>query len=98
MRDVTSTGVDVLPQASGIRFAMLRTVQAFAAEQLTAGGHEPVVRRRHAEIFLELSQAAAERFRVGQALWLDRLGLDHGNLRAALEWSTSSGRPSWRSG
>ena len=92
VRDVTSTGVDVLPLASGIRFTMLRTVQGFAAEQLVADGHEADVRRRHAETFLDLARAAAARFQgSAQPLWLDRLGLDHGNLRAALEWSTSAG-------
>ena len=92
VRDVTSTGVDVLPLASGIRFAMLRTVQVFAAEQLIADGHEVDVRRRHAETFLELARAAGTRLQgSAQPLWLDRLGLDHGNLRAALEWSTSAG-------
>ena len=92
VRDVTSTGVDVLPLATGIRFAMLRTVQGFAAERLTASGHEADVRRRHAETFLELARAAGPGFQgSAQPLWLDRLGLDHGNLRAALEWSTSAG-------
>ena len=92
VRDVTSTGVDVLPLASGIRFAMLRTVQVFAAEQLIADGHEIDVRRRHAEIFLDLARAAGARFAgVGPTAVARPPGSDHGNLRAALEWSTSAG-------
>ena len=50
------------------------------------------MRLRHAETFLDLARAAAARFQgSAQPLWLDRIGLDHGNLRAALEWSTSTG-------
>jgi predicted ATPase/class 3 adenylate cyclase len=77
---------------SGIRFAMLRTVQAYALRRLEADGREADHRRRHAGAYLVLAEAAAPHlFAAGQPPWIDRLTLDQPNLRAALRWSIDSG-------
>ena len=68
----------------GIRFEMLRTVQGYALARLADDGPEPEVRRRHAEAYVELAEAAAQHlFAAEQPAWLDRLTLDESNLRAA---------------
>jgi len=73
---------------SGIRFGMLRTVQAYAARRLEADGRETDVRRRHALAYLDLVETAAPHlFTAGQPPWIDRLTLDQPNLRAALRWA-----------
>ena len=74
------------------RFRMFKTIQAFALGQLAAGGREAEVRRRHAEAYLRLSEAAAPHMpSLAQAPWLDRLALEQANLRAAILWAVSAG-------
>jgi predicted ATPase/DNA-binding XRE family transcriptional regulator len=72
------------------RFTMLETIRAYALEQLTASGEAAALRRRHAEHFLALA-AAAEPHLHGrdQVAWVERLELEHDNLRAVLAWSQS---------
>jgi len=77
---------------SGIRFGMLKTVQAFALERLAGDDRETEVRRRHATTYLELAEVAAGHlFASEQPPWLDRLTLDQPDLRAALRWAIDGG-------
>lgn len=70
------------------RFGMLETLRAYAYEQVRACGELDTLRRRHAEHFLTLAEAAAPHLTgPGQALWLGRLAVEYDNLRAALEWA-----------
>jgi tetratricopeptide (TPR) repeat protein len=49
------------------------------------------VKHRHAEHFLELAEQAGPALRgADRTLWMDRLELEHDNLRAALVWSESA--------
>ncbi|MDQ3412689.1 MAG: protein kinase, partial [Chloroflexota bacterium] len=70
------------------RFMMLETLREFGLEQLEASGEATETRRAHAAWYLELAETAAPLL-VGsaQALWLDRLELEHDNVRSALRWS-----------
>ncbi len=66
------------------RYALLEVVREYAAEQL-GGDAEP--RRRHAEYFASLVAAAEPQLGgADQTQWLERLDLEHDNLRAALDW------------
>ncbi len=47
-RDLAPLGDDARLEATGIRFAMLKTVQGFALGRLIAAGRETEVRDRHA--------------------------------------------------
>ncbi|HET9493427.1 MAG TPA: tetratricopeptide repeat protein [Chloroflexia bacterium] len=70
------------------RYIMLEMILQYALERLEESGEAEVVRRRHAEHYLSLSEAAHKQFSgAEQSLWLDRLERDHDNLHAALEWS-----------
>ena len=69
------------------RFGMLETLREYALERLAHSGEGETVGRAHAGFFLALAERASpELVGAGQAVWLDRLEADHGNLRAALEW------------
>ena len=71
-----------------LRFGMLETIRAFGLEQLAASGEGSAVRQRHLEVYLAVSEAAApELSSRGQAVWLERLEVEHDNLRAALGWA-----------
>ena len=74
------------------RFSMLETIRAYGLEQLAASGEEKQVRDRHAAHYLALAEVAGPALTGGeQAAWLDRLGREHDNLRAALDWLLARG-------
>jgi predicted ATPase/class 3 adenylate cyclase len=76
------------PSPTGVRFRMLRTIQAFAASRLTADGDEEQVRRRHARAFLALSRLAKQdEGTIAQVHWIERLSVDQANLRSAVRWA-----------
>jgi predicted ATPase/class 3 adenylate cyclase/Tfp pilus assembly protein PilF len=76
-----------------VRLSMLETVREHAIARLALEGDLEDLRRRHAERFLELAEAA-ETALAGpdQAGWLVRLENELDNIRAALDWFFSSGR------
>ena len=74
-----------------IRIAMLETIREFALEQLVRAGDLEATRRRHAEYYADFAeQANAELKGSRQLIWLDRLEIEHDNLRAALSWTLAS--------
>lgn len=69
------------------RFAMLQTIHEFAAERLAASGQEVPARAAHAAWYRHLGQEAEQRLIGPDAgSWLDRLEVEHDNLRGALNW------------
>ncbi|HVS33511.1 MAG TPA: protein kinase [Thermoanaerobaculia bacterium] len=78
------------------RFAMLGMVRDYAAEQLAASGEEEETRKAHAAYYLVVAEEGAQAQRAGEnAVWMARLAREHDNIRAALEWTTASGRTEW---
>lgn len=79
-----SVGVDDEP-----RFAMLEIIRDYALEQLAASGELEAVQSQHAVYYLRLVETADVELRGGvqQVAWLNRLELEHDNVRAALRWS-----------
>ena len=76
------------------RFGQLESIREFALERLDAAGELEGFRRRHAERYLALVDAAEpELTRANQAIWLDRLDEEADNIRAAIAWATSAGEP-----
>jgi len=76
----------------GVRFRMLETIRAFALDRLHEEGRESEARRRHAIAYLALAEEAAQYLPgADQPRWLDRLGVDYANLRAAIRWSIDAG-------
>jgi predicted ATPase/class 3 adenylate cyclase len=80
-----------LLRQAGDRFSMLSTIREFAAEQLDAAGAAVPLRNRHAAHFLTLAEEAEPHLHWYSTAWLDRLELEHDNLRAALDWFEESG-------
>jgi len=73
------------------RFVMLETIREYARERLEASGKAEEIRRLHAEYFLALAeQGASELQGPEEATWLERLEIDHDNMRAALSWTLRS--------
>jgi tetratricopeptide (TPR) repeat protein len=72
------------PSETGGRYWLLETIHEYAAERLEEA---EVLRRAHAEHFRRLVESARPALRgLGQTTWLDRLDVEHDNLRASLAW------------
>lgn len=71
------------------RFTMLETIREYALRRL-----DEDTRRRHAEYFLSVAEAEAERLSSGAvtAEVLARLDAEHDNFRAALAWAAAEGQ------
>ncbi|MGH2372250.1 MAG: tetratricopeptide repeat protein [bacterium] len=71
-----------------IRYRLLETIRHYSRERLEESGEADLVRRRHLEWHMGLAEQAEPELRgFNQIAWLDRLEIDHDDLRAALEWS-----------
>jgi len=74
------------------RFAMLETIREFAGEMLDGRAEAAEVRGRFRAWFLGLARdAAPELAGPGQRPWLDRLELEHDNLRSAMDRAAADG-------
>jgi predicted ATPase/DNA-binding SARP family transcriptional activator len=83
---VTATG------EQQVRYRLLETVRAYAADRLAEAGEADRARDAHAEYFLGLAERAEPLLRTrDQVTWLDRLTAEHdncaGGLRHALDAS-----------
>jgi hypothetical protein len=76
----------LLRQVRG-RYVMLETIREYAAERLAAMPEADRVRGAHAAAFLALVEAYG-RPHAGLAKpeWLERVEVEHNNIRAALSW------------
>ena len=66
------------------RYWMLETVREYAGEQLEESGGAEELWRRHADYFVTVAEALPVDVPVSGA-WLDRMEMEHDNLRAALD-------------
>jgi len=70
------------------RYTLLETVRQYAREKLSESGGVEDVRRRHRDCYLSLVEEAQPKLKdAEQEQWLQRLELEHENLRAAFECS-----------
>lgn len=84
--------LQVATSGGAVRYRILETLRHYGRDHLRDAGAEDDVRRKHALYFLGLAQEAEPQLRGPQQIeWLDRLETEHGNLRAALEWSRGHG-------
>src|SRR5262249_60030198 len=63
-------------------------LREYARERLASSGTAIRTAQRHVDYFLTLAERAEPQLRrAEQVEWLERLELDHDNLRVALRWS-----------
>jgi len=91
-RLVDHSMVVVEDRAGRACYRLLETLRQYAAERLVEVGEDSHFRERHRSWFTGLAeQADAAIGGPGEAGWLDRLEVDHDNLRAALDHSGAPG-------
>jgi predicted ATPase/DNA-binding SARP family transcriptional activator/DNA-binding CsgD family transcriptional regulator len=88
-RLVDKSLVVVQERGGKVRYRLLETVRQYGWEKLEASGEAEAIRWRHANFFLALVQETEPKIepRTNNAdrhMWLERLEIEHGNLRAAL--------------
>jgi predicted ATPase/DNA-binding SARP family transcriptional activator len=84
--------VNRLPATTPPRFGLLETVREYAAELLAASGREHEVRDRHLDWLLALVEGEGLYWqRVMDAAWLDRVELEHDNVRASFAHAEATG-------
>ena len=76
-----------------VRFRSLETIREFGRERLDDYPEGDEVRRRHAWYVVAMAEAAEPELLTAHSTWLERLGEEHDNIRAALRWSIDSGEP-----
>ncbi|HPH97914.1 MAG TPA: tetratricopeptide repeat protein [Anaerolineaceae bacterium] len=83
------------PQPSGqTRYRMLETIRRYAMDRLQQSGGTTLAHTAHLEYFLDFSrQAESQLWQAGAIEWLNRLEMEHDNLRAAIEWSFAARSP-----
>lgn len=74
--------MEELPE--GARYRMLETLREYASDKLAASGEKDVLAAAHCQYFFGLAKQGRNGLRgPEQGKWLDRLDLEHDNLRAA---------------
>lgn len=76
---------------AGDRFVMLETIREYGLEQLAVNGELDEMHQRHALWCDELTDAATPYLWGAEgSVWLERLAIEHDNIRSALAWLASS--------
>lgn len=84
---------DAPPGGEPARYRMLEPVRQYAREKLEESGEAERVLERHAAFFLALAEEAESRLTgPDQEAWLDRLEMEHDNLRAVRRWAREAGK------
>ena len=75
-----------------VRYHLLETVRAYAADRLAEAGEEERTRAAHAAFFVTLAERAEPELRArDQVLWLNWLSAEHDNCAATLRFAIDTG-------
>ncbi|MBI3661211.1 tetratricopeptide repeat protein [Candidatus Acetothermia bacterium] len=70
------------------RYRLLETVRQYGHEKLLKSGEAEFIRNHHLDFCLRFAEEAEPKLQgAEQKIWLNRLEVEHDNLRAALAWS-----------
>jgi len=79
-------------QRGGLRYRLLEQIRQYAFGKLGEVGSVERTRDRHLDYFLRLAEDAEPKLRLTeQSIWVERLAVEHDNLRTALDWGLTTG-------
>ena len=79
-------------QRGGLRYRLLEQIRQYAFDKLGEVGSVERTRDRHLDYFLRLAEDAEPKLRLTeQSIWVERLAVEHDNLRTALDWGLTTG-------
>lgn len=85
---VNKSLVQVEEQDGESRYRYLETIRQYAMEKLLESGEAEDARGRHLAYFMDYARRAQEHYGTLQRLlWLNKLELEHDNIRSALGWA-----------
>jgi predicted ATPase/class 3 adenylate cyclase len=85
--------VAVEEETEEARYRLPETIRQYARDKLYELGEAEQVRDRHLEYFLHFAETAEPKLRSAEQIeWLERVEIEHDNLRTALAWSLESGK------
>jgi len=79
-------------EVSETRYRLLETIRQYALERLVETGEASVIRDRHLDFYLSLAEKSEPHIGHESVIWINRLDKELDNIRAAMEWSTNSGK------
>ena len=83
--------VIVEEQDGAARYRMLETIREYAREKLDESGETERLRQRHRDFFIAFTEQAEPKLKSAQQFeWLDRLEVEHENLRATWDCAIES--------
>jgi len=78
----------------GVRYRLLESIRQYAQERLETAGDAAEVRRRHADHYVAVAEAAGPRLRSrDQITSANEVARDVDNFRAALDWAVETSSP-----
>ncbi|HEY3476398.1 MAG TPA: tetratricopeptide repeat protein, partial [Anaerolineales bacterium] len=84
--------VEAGSEFSGTRYRLLETIRQYALERLVEAGEASVIRDQHLDFYLNVAEKSEPHMGHESGIWINRLDKDLDNIRAAMEWSTNSGK------
>ena len=88
---VNKSLVNVEEKEGESRYRYLETIRQYGMEKLLESGEAVNARDRHLAYFMDYTRRAEEHYGTAQRLlWLNRLEVEHDNIRSALGWALES--------
>ena len=85
--------VEEVSTTSETRYRLLESIRQYALEKLMATEEARAIRDKHLEFYLGLAEKSEPYiFSSESIVWVNRLGKELDNIRAAMDWSTNSGK------
>ena len=73
------------------RYRLLESIRQYARDRLLETGYVETIRNLHLDYFARFAQEAnSQLIGPAQRAWARRLGIEHDNLRAALDWALTN--------
>jgi predicted ATPase/class 3 adenylate cyclase len=86
--DKSLVSTELNDDSASARYVLLESVWDYANTKLAESGKASAVASRHLDFFLQIAEKAEPKLLGREQLeWIEKLAVEHGNLRLALDWA-----------